>query len=84
MASGGVVYIQRATLLQIGQCGGTDKVIMTIRNHKYNIIDFGFAELRLASVLRLPRPHGERRTDDPGEIGRGARRSKNQFIPPWG
>ena len=36
-------------------------------NHAYTLIDF----------LRLPRPHGERRT----EHGVRARRSQNQFTP---
>jgi hypothetical protein len=35
-----------------------------------------------------PNPSGERRTDDPEEIGRGARRSQNQFtlrqLAEWG
>jgi len=35
------------------------------------LIDFDFVELRFAPVLRLPRPHGERRTgiDFTGELG---------------
>jgi len=41
---------------------------MIIGNQEYEFIDF----------LRLPRPHGERRTDD---AKRGARRSQNQFTP---
>jgi hypothetical protein len=46
---------------------------MSIRNHAYTRIDFDFVDLlRFAtSVLRLPRPHGERRTgfDFNGEPG---------------
>jgi len=42
---------------------------MNIWNHVYALIDF----------LRLPRPQGERRTD---EAKQGARRSQNQFTPP--
>jgi hypothetical protein len=34
---------------------------MDIVAQTYKSIDFGFAELRFASVLRLPRPQGERR-----------------------
>jgi hypothetical protein len=32
---------------------------LSLWNHEYNFIDFDFVELRFASVLRLPRPHGE-------------------------
>ena len=31
---------------------------MSIGNQAYKSIDFDFVELRFASVLRLPRPHG--------------------------
>ena len=36
---------------------------MSIGNYAHKFIDFDFVELRFAPVLRLPRPHGERRTD---------------------
>jgi len=46
---------------------------MSIGNQSYDFIDFDFVELlRFASsVLRLPRPHGERRTEPSfaGELG---------------
>jgi hypothetical protein len=35
----------------------------TIRKLKYEFVDFDFVELRFATVLRLPRPQGERRTE---------------------
>jgi hypothetical protein len=38
---------------------------VSIGNHAYTLIDFDFVELRFAPVLRLPRPHGERRTEFP-------------------
>jgi hypothetical protein len=34
---------------------------MTIGYHAKGSIDFDFVELRFTPVLRLPRPHGERR-----------------------
>jgi hypothetical protein len=36
---------------------------VSIGNHAHKFIDPGFAELRFAMVLRLPRPQGERRTE---------------------
>jgi hypothetical protein len=38
-------------------------IYIIIRNHIPKFIDFDFVELRFASVLRLPRPQGERRTE---------------------
>jgi hypothetical protein len=55
---------------------------VSISNYVYKLIDFDFVGLCFAPVLRLPQPQGERRTDDPEEIGRGARRSQNQFTLP--
>jgi hypothetical protein len=37
--------------------------LVSIVNHAYKFIDLGFAELRFAMVLRLPRPQGERGTE---------------------
>ena len=53
---------------------------MSISNHACKFIDFDFVELlRFASsVLRLPRPQGERRTE---HTFVRARRSQNQFTP---
>jgi len=56
---------------------------MSIGNHAYTLIDFDFVELlrSASSVLRLPRPQGERRTEPPiyrGELGA----AKINLLPP--
>jgi hypothetical protein len=54
---------------------------LSLWNHEYNFIDFDFVELRFASVLRLPRPHGERRTEP---RLRGSSAQPKSIYSPWG
>jgi len=55
---------------------------MSIGNHAYTLIDFDFVELlrSASSVLRLPRPHGERRTES-RFIGTSSTQSKSIYSP---
>jgi hypothetical protein len=52
---------------------------LNICKNIYKFIDFGFAELRFASVLRLPLPQGERRTES-RFIGASSTQSKSIYC----
>jgi hypothetical protein len=55
---------------------------LSIRDHSYTLIDFDFVELRFASVLLLPLPQGERRTEFP-QSGTSSAQPKSIYSP-WG
>ncbi len=52
---------------------------MSIRNQAYEFIDFDFVELRFATVLLLPRSHGERRTES-RFIGMSSAQPKSIYV----
>ena len=56
---------------------------MSVGNHAYNPIDFDFVELLCfaSSVLRLPRPQGERRTET---RLRASSAQPKSIYSPWG